>query len=133
MSFEITGFLSLTACPTSLPPVAVTARGALSKKPRTSASHGDAARIAKQLIPGLRAHDGRVDSAQHRVDAAELGQLSFVLAPLGDVPGDSVYPDYIAYCVAGEASPSLDPAYLAARLHDPVFSFECLVDRRVFQ
>jgi len=64
------------------------------------------------------------------VDAAELCELPFVLTPLGDVPGDSVYPDYIACCVAGEASPSLDPAYLAARLHDPVFRLERLACHR---
>jgi len=58
------------------------------------------------------------------VDAAEVGELSFTLAPLGDVPGNSIYTDYIACRVAVEASASLDPPYLAIRLHDPVFRFE---------
>src|SRR6267378_2451212 len=94
-------------------------------------SHGDAARISKQLIPAVRADDRRVDSAQHCLDAAELCDLSFVLAPLGDVPGNSIYPDYIACRVAGETSAPLDPPYLAARLYDPVFRFECFVFHRV--
>src|SRR6266700_5339233 len=97
-----------------------------------SGPHGDAARIAEQLIPAAHAHDSRVDSAQHRVDAGELYQLSFTLAPLGDVPGDHVHAEYVARRVAGETSAPLDPPYLAARLHDPVFRFERLAYRRVF-
>jgi len=65
------------------------------------------------------------------VDAAELSELAFTLAPLGDVPGNSINPDYIACRVAGEASASLDPAYLAARLHDSVFRIKRVVYRRV--
>src|SRR2546430_522837 len=89
-----------------------------------SGSNGDAARIAKQLVPAVHAHDRRVDPSQNRVDAAELRDLAFVLAPLGDVPGNSIYPDHVARRVAGEASAPLDPPYLAARLYDPVFRFE---------
>ena len=98
-----------------------------------SGSNGDAARIAKQLVPTVHAHDRRVDAAQHRVDAAELRDLAFVLAPLGDVPGNSIYPDYVACRVAGEASASLDPPYLAVGLHDPVFRFERLACHRALQ
>src|SRR5207244_13336502 len=47
-----------------------------------SRSHGDAAGIAKQLIPAVHANDGQVDSAQHCVDATGLCELSFTLAPL---------------------------------------------------
>ena len=79
----------------------------------------------------MHAQDRRVDSAQHRVDTAELCELSFMLAPLGDVPGNHVHAEDIACRVAGEASASLDPAYLPARLHDPVFGFERLAYRRV--
>src|SRR6267378_2017062 len=96
-----------------------------------SGSHSDAAGIAKQLIPAVHAHDSGVDSAQHRVDTAELYELLFTLAPLGDVPGNSIYPDYIACRVAGEASASLDPPHFAVRLHDPVFRFERLAYRGV--
>src|SRR4029077_428075 len=71
------------------------------------------------------------DCAQHRVDAAEPSELSFMLAPLRDVPGNPVYPDYVAGRVAGEASASLDPPYLPAGLYDPVFLIEHVVDRRV--
>src|SRR5258708_21064097 len=84
-----------------------------------SRPHGDAAHIAKQFVPAVHADNGQIDSAQHCVDAAELRELAFMLAPLRDVPGNSIYPDYIASRVAGEASASLDPPYLPAQLNDP--------------
>src|SRR5258706_493690 len=80
--------------------------------------YGDAARIAKKLVPAVRAHDSRVDSAQHCVDTTEPHEFSLLLAPLRDVPGNSIYPDHVACRVAGETSAPLDPPYLAARLHD---------------
>src|SRR5207249_6944829 len=46
-----------------------------------SGSHGDAARIAKKLVPAVRAHDSRVDSAQHCVDTTEPRELSLLFAP----------------------------------------------------
>src|SRR6266540_7053164 len=50
----------------------------------------DAARLAEELIPILRADDERIDAAQHRVDTGEPPDLFFLVDMFerkGDVAG----------------------------------------------
>ena len=55
--------------------------------------YGDAARFAKQFAPVANAHDGRIDPAEHGLNAAQAGDAFLLHAPLRNVAGHPAVAD----------------------------------------
>ncbi len=86
------------------------------RHPETALLHGDAARLAQQLAPLPDANDGRVDAAEHRLNAAQAGDTLLLQAVTRDIASHAAVADDVSGRVEQRQRIAVEPANTARRV-----------------